>query len=95
MSTNQQYSVYVLKSLKDHQNYTGLSADVEKRIKMHNAGKVKSTKSRRPFQLIYHEFVGSLTEARLREIYFKSSTGRKYLEKILTKNTKIVRGSPA
>jgi putative endonuclease len=60
---------------------------------MHNAGKIRSTKSRRPFQLIYKELVGSLREARIREKYFKSAAGRKYLEKILSEITKNRRGS--
>jgi putative endonuclease len=85
MSTTQQYSVYILKSFKDHQNYIGLSANIEKRFKMHNAGKVRSTKSRRPFQLIFQELVGSLQEARAREKYFKSAAGRKYLQTVLSK----------
>ena len=93
MPTTKQYSIYVIKSLKDHQNYTGLSSNVEKRIKMHNDGKVKSTKSRRPFQLIYYEFIGSLPEARLREKYYKSSTGRKNLERIISERIKHLGGS--
>jgi putative endonuclease len=85
MITSRLYSVYVLKSLKDYRNYYGLSYNVENRLRMHNAGKVRSTKSRGPFQLIYQEFVGSLQEARIREKYFKSAAGRKFLESITTK----------
>ena len=82
MSITGQYSIYVLRSLQDYQNYVGLSANVDKRLKMHNAGKVRSTKSRRPFHLIYQEFVGSLQKARTREKYFKSAAGRRYLQDI-------------
>ena len=45
--------VYVLKSEKDGNMYVGYSADLGERFALHNAGKVKSTKARRPFQLIY------------------------------------------
>ncbi len=83
-----QYFVYVLESLIDRQHYIGLSANVESRLKMHNAGKVRSTKSRRPFQLVYQELIGSLTEARMREKYFKSAAGRKYLQTIISKIAK-------
>jgi putative endonuclease len=81
------YSVYILESLKGHQHYVGLSANVERRVKKHNAGKVRSTKSRRPCHLIFQEFIGSLQEARKRKKHFKSAAGRKYLEKLLSKRT--------
>ena len=93
VSLSVNYYVYVLQSLSDRNHYVGLSSDIHKRLKMHNLGKVKSTKGRRPFILIYQEKVGTLSEARKREKYFKSAAGRKFLEKILPKNTKIVRGS--
>ena len=79
------YSVYVLLSQKDGEHYTGLSSNVQFRFKQHNAGNVKSTKSRRPFDLIYSEEIGSLADARKREKYFKSSAGRKFLQKILNR----------
>jgi len=88
MPISRRYSIYALKNLKDYQNYIGLSANVESRLKMHNAGKVRSTKSRRPFQLIYQEHIGSLSEARMREKYFKSAAGGKYLEKRITEIAK-------
>jgi putative endonuclease len=88
MSTTRQYSVYLLKSLKDYQNYVGLSANVDNRLKMRNAGKVRSTKSRRPFQLVYQELVGSLQDARACEKYFKSAACRRYLELNIPQDTK-------
>ncbi len=86
------YHVYVLLSHKDGEHYTGLSSNVKSRFKQHNAGKVRATKSRRPFDLIYSEEVGSLIEARKREKYLKSSAGRKFLQKILMQPK--VSGSP-
>jgi len=76
------YSTYVLKSLVDHKHYTGLSSDIEKRHKMHNNGKVQSTKRRRPFMLIYQEVAETLVEARKREKYFKSAAGRRFLKRL-------------
>lgn len=49
------YAVYILKSLKDGRTYVGCSKDLDNRIKEHNAGEVKSTKSRTPFILWYKE----------------------------------------
>ena len=48
------YFVYVLRSIKDGFFYTGFTQDLEKRLKTHNRGFVKSTKNRVPFELIYY-----------------------------------------
>jgi putative endonuclease len=80
------YYVYVLLSLSDHDHYVGLSTNVDKRLKMHNSGKVKSTKGRRPLILIYQEKTCSLAEARKREKYLKSAAGRNFLLKLNLEN---------
>lgn len=46
------YFVYILKSLKDGNFYIGRTNDLERRLGEHNRGRVRSTKSRRPFILI-------------------------------------------
>ncbi|MFH1671435.1 MAG: GIY-YIG nuclease family protein [Candidatus Portnoybacteria bacterium] len=61
------FYVYVLKSRKDNDLYIGFTADLEERFKKHNIGKVKSTKLRRPFKLIYCESYKSEKDARKRE----------------------------
>lgn len=73
------YFVYVLKSEIDNKLYYGLTTNLEKRLAEHNAGKVRSTKPRRPFKIVYYEKVESLMEARNKERYFKSGFGRKYI----------------
>jgi putative endonuclease len=80
--SSRKYNTYVLKSLVDHKHYTGLSSDVKKRLKMHNAGKVQSTKKRRPFILIYQEVAETLLDARKREKYFKSAAGKRFLKSL-------------
>ena len=50
--------VYILKSQIDGNHYTGMSKNVNRRLKQHNSGKVRFTKSRRPFKLIYKESIG-------------------------------------
>ena len=79
MSFTGKYSVYVLQSLSDKNNYVGLSSNIATRLKMHNAGKVHSTKHSRPFILAYQKQAGSLQEARKREKYLKSSAGKRFL----------------
>ena len=76
------YSVYAIKSLKDNRIYVGLSKNVEARLVQHNAGKTKSTKGYRPWQLIYMEEVGSRIEARQHEKYLKSGIGKEYLKSL-------------
>ena len=51
---NFQY-VYVLRSLKDGNNYVGYTNDLRRRFAEHEAGNVLSTAARRPFKLIYYE----------------------------------------
>ena len=49
------YYVYVLKSLKDGKGYIGSTTDLRRRIVEHAEGEVKSTKPRRPLELVYYE----------------------------------------
>ena len=74
------YYVYVLKSLKDGKRYTGITNDLERRMKDHNYGRNSSTKSRRPLVLEYSEIYRNKMEARQREKYLKSGIGRENLK---------------
>ncbi|MGA3246460.1 MAG: GIY-YIG nuclease family protein [Bacteroidota bacterium] len=78
---NRRIHVYVLRSVADGDRYVGLSTDVPHRVEEHNAGKVKSTKARVPFVLVYQEPFDTLIEARAREKYFKTAAGRRWLDK--------------
>ena len=77
------YYVYFLKSKKDGKLYIGISQNPDKRLAQHNNGKTFSTKSRRPFELIYKEQHSTRLEARNREKYLKSYYGVKEKEKII------------
>ncbi|MDD3274742.1 MAG: GIY-YIG nuclease family protein [Candidatus Omnitrophica bacterium] len=77
------YWIYVLKSKKDEKMYVGSTADLEKRLHYHNSGKVRSTKSRRPLEIVYKEQFYSVTDARKRENFLKSGQGRKLLANII------------
>ena len=63
--------MYILKSKKDSQLYLGSTIDLKKRFKEHNDGKVFSTKSRRPLELVYYEAYKSEGDARKREASLK------------------------
>ena len=84
------YFVYVLRSLKDQKLYIGQTSDLERRIKRHNNGRVKSTSRRRPFQIIYKKEFSTRNDAVKYEYYLKSPEGgsefkRIFLNKIYVK----------
>ena len=72
------YFVYILYSKKFERNYVGLTSDLEQRLKSHNSVKVKSTKSYRPWEIVYSESYETIIEARKREKYLKTAAGRKW-----------------
>jgi len=75
------FSVYILRSLKDKRRYIGMTErTILQRVDEHNRGIVKSTKNRRPLELIYFEKFETKTEAMKREKFFKSGAGRDYLK---------------
>ncbi|MEK7532854.1 MAG: GIY-YIG nuclease family protein [Patescibacteria group bacterium] len=74
------FYTYVLKSKKDDKLYIGSTSDIITKLKSHNSGEVQSTKSRRPFELIYFEVCTSKKKAEERELYFKTGFGRGYLK---------------
>jgi len=77
--------VYLLLSLKDKRSYLGSTSNLPKRLKEHERGECKSTRNRRPFKLIYQEEFDTLIEARRRERYLKTRSGRRELKKIFDK----------
>lgn len=70
------YYIYVLKSFKDNNLYTGYTSDLKKRIVEHNKGVVFFTKIRGPFKLIYFEGCVNKKDAQTREKYLKTGKGR-------------------
>ena len=74
------FYVYVLQSVKDEQFYVGFTNDLEKRLREHNLGLVKSTRSRRPLKLIYWEACLNQKDAVNREKYLKTAWGKRYIK---------------
>ncbi len=77
------YKVYILKSLKDGKYYIGSTQSIGKRMIAHENGSVKSTKFRRPLQLIYTEIFNSRKDAIEREKKIKSFKGGKAFKQLL------------
>ena len=74
------FYTYMIQSKKDGRFYTGSTGNLRKRFNEHNAGKVRYTKSRGPFVLIYYEACLNMQDARAREKYLKSGMGKRYLK---------------
>ena len=74
------YFTYVIRSQKDGLLYIGYTENLDKRILEHNSGKVKSTKYRIPFELVYYESCREQADALHREKYLKSTYGHRYLK---------------
>lgn len=74
------YYIYIIQSEKDNQFYTGYTNNLRERLKLHNEGKVFSTKKRIPFKLVYFEGCMNQQDATHREKYLKTSWGKRYLK---------------
>ena len=66
------YFVYILECA-DHTFYTGITTNLDRRIKEHNTSKVgaKYTKVRRPVKLIYCQEFNNRSEASIEEVRIK------------------------
>jgi putative endonuclease len=65
-----------------------MTQNIENRITLHNKGKTKSTKPFRPWKLLYYETFSTREQAREREKYSKTGSGREFINKII-ENKKI------
>jgi putative endonuclease len=79
MNDPSMYYTYVLLSESDNNFYTGFTKDLKGRLEKHNNGLVASTLYRRPLRLIYYEACLNENDAIVREKYFKSGFGRRFL----------------
>ncbi len=75
--------VYILKSRVTEKLYIGSTADVEDRVKRHNQGRSRYTKSGIPWELMYYEGCDSRAEAVRREKQLKSWKNKARLEKLI------------
>jgi putative endonuclease len=66
------YFIYILECI-DHTFYTGITTNLDRRIKEHNSSKLgaKYTKVRRPVKLIYSKNFENRSEASIEEARIK------------------------
>ncbi len=77
------YFTYVLKSEIDGSYYIGSTNNIENRLKRHNKGRSRYTKSKIPYILVYKEKYNTLSEAKKREYYLKSLKSKIAIEKLI------------
>ncbi len=79
------FYTYILKSEKNDELYIGYTSNLKKRLVEHNQGLNLSTKSNKPWCIIYYEACVEKNDAKRREIYLKTTQGGRML-KIRLKN---------
>ena len=77
------FTLYILYSPSHTRTYVGQTENLQRRIKEHNQGKVRSTKAYVPWEMIWSEEFMSRDDALKSEKYYKSSAGRQKIKNIL------------
>ena len=75
------FYVYCLQSEKFDELYFGYTNDLKRRFKEHNQKLNFSTKRYAPWKIIYYEACLNENDAKRREKYLKTSTGRRMFRK--------------
>lgn len=79
-SIHYMYCVYFLLSSVNRDLYIGSAENLEKRVKLHNTGKVRSTKAYKPWRLLDHEVYNTRSEAVRRERFLKTGQQKEMLK---------------
>ena len=77
------FSAYVLQSQNNGSYYIGSTGNIEERIKKHNNGQSRYTKSKIPWKIVYMEEYKTRSEAKKREYYLKSLKSKIAIEKLI------------
>ncbi len=82
--SDEPWFLYILQCQNDS-FYTGVTKDLERRLKMHNDGKAsRYTRARRPVEMIYHEDCASHAQALVRECQVKALPRKKKEQLVLS-----------
>lgn len=82
----EKWFLYILRC-SDQSLYTGITKDIERRLRMHSDGKAtRYTRTRRPFEMVYQEICKTRTEALVRECAVKALPRKKKLTLIEQKD---------
>ncbi|MCI0619932.1 GIY-YIG nuclease family protein [Candidatus Wolfebacteria bacterium] len=77
------YYAYILLSRKSHRFYFGSAKDLRERVRLHNAGRVPSTKYGMPWKTVWYGGFSTEKEARDFEQYLKNGSGKSFAYKRL------------
>ena len=78
------YYTYILSSEKNQvKKYYGFTTNLKKRIEYHNAGKVSSTKSFRPWKITFYAAFTNKESALAFKRYLKTASGKAFANKRL------------
>jgi putative endonuclease len=75
--------VYILQSLRTGAYYTGSTQNISDRIERHNQNRVKATKSKGPWKLVYTEEFLSRSDAVKREYEIKARKSKVYIDNLV------------
>ena len=76
------FLVYALKSRSRNYIYVGMTNNLNRRIAEHNRGYNRTTRTYRPYELIYVEEFFTREESRNHEKYMKSGIGKEFLKSL-------------
>ena len=77
------FYVYIVKSLKYNEKYTGYTTNLNLRLKKHNNGNVAHTKKFKPWELTFYAAFETKEKAINFEKYLKSHSGIAFRNKRL------------
>ncbi len=80
------YCTYILFSKKLGRYYVGSTNNLERRLSEHNSGQTKSTKSGKPWGIVFIEDFNTKSESIKFEIRIKKMKSRKFIEKLIQKD---------
>lgn len=75
------YYVYILLSSKNNDIYVGNTNDLQKRVNLHNKGKIKSTKGYRTWKLLEYKQFKTRSEAVKHEKFLKNHQQKEIIRK--------------
>ena len=84
------FTVYILRDSAGRL-YKGMTNNLERRLREHRSGHTKTTKRMKDLEIVYTELYDTQVEARQRELYLKSSAGRRFLKTKLAEVAQLVR----
>ena len=77
------YEVYILKGVNWNRYYIGFTENLKQRLINHNLGKVRPTKSYRPWKLVHKKVFPDKFSARRRELEIKSYKSGEAFKKLI------------